>query len=141
MVTLFLECPLHLNVEVGAGDRHHGDKHKYDHRQGKIDSRKYDKGHRGLQKGDKKLFRTMVGELRHIEQIAGDPGHDLSHLRIVEIIIRQLLQMFKRILTHIRLNGGAHHMACVRHIEAGQTVHNPEGKVEHTDAHNRLNGQ
>ena len=49
--------------------------------------------------------------------------------------------MFKRILAHIRLNGRPHHMTGVRHVEAGQTVDNPEGEVEHSDSHDRLNGQ
>ena len=57
-------------------------------------SSKY-KGNNNFNSCNKKLFRTMVGEFRNIKQIARDSGHYCTHLGVIVIGIRKLLEMFK----------------------------------------------
>ena len=134
MVPLALKGLAHLQVEIGAGNRHHGYQHKNDSRQQQIHSGQNHERNHGLYKRDKKLLRTAVGKLRHVKQIAGDPGHDLPYLGVVKIIVRQLLQVFKSVLPHIRLNSRPHHMACIRHVKAGHAVNDPQDKVQTSDS-------
>ena len=44
--------------------------------------------------------------------------------------------MGEGILTHIRLNGRPHDMACVGHVVAGHSVYNAQRKVYHANGYN-----
>ena len=67
MVPLALKGLAHLQVEIGAGNRHYGYQHKNDSRQQQIHSGQNHERNHGLYKRDKKLLRTVVGEFRHVK--------------------------------------------------------------------------
>ena len=99
----------------GQRQVHGGEDHKGDHR---------------LDRCNEKFLRAVVGKLRHIKQVVGDPPHDLPHLCIVVIGIGQLLQMGIGIPSHIRLDGGAHDVPHIRHIIIGHAVDDPQHQIE-----------
>jgi len=77
-----------------------------------------------------------MGKFCHIKQIASDPGHNLTHLCIIKITVRQLLQMLKGILPHICLNSGSHDMSRISHIKRRHTVNDPQTKINQGNSDN-----
>ena len=56
--------------------------------------------------------------------------HDLSHLGIVVVGVRQLLEMVIRIPAHVRLHIHTHHMASVGHIVIGGGINQPQNQIQ-----------
>ena len=79
----------------------------------------------------------MMRKFSYIKQITCDPGHYLSDLCVVKIVIRQLLQVRKSILPHIRFDSRPHNMARISHVKAGHAVNNPQHKINHANCYNR----
>ena len=77
----------------------------------------------------------------NIKQIAGNPCHDLPHLRITIIGVGKLLQVMVGIPPHIRLDPCTHDMPCSRHIIGGDTVHDAKQKVQAHHHADRAHGK
>ena len=71
----------------------------------------------------------MVRKFCHIEQIIGNPPHDLANLGIIKISIGQQLQMRIGITAHVSLNPRPHHMTHICHIKICQRIQNPQSKI------------
>ena len=82
-----------------------------------------------------------MGKLCHVEQIAGNPGHNLAHFCIAVIGKGELLKMLKQIPPHIRLDPRAHHMANVCHEIVGSRVDQPQNQIKKPHVKNELHGQ
>ncbi len=82
-----------------------------------------------------------MGKFRHIEQIIGNPAHNLPYLRIIIIGIGKLLQMGISIPSHIRLDLRPHDMPHIRHIVAGQGIYNAQPQVKQPQAAYRAHGK
>ena len=83
----------------------------------------------------------MVRKLRHIEQIVGNPAHNLADLGVAVIGVGKLLQVAIGVPAHIRLDPGAHDVSGSRHIIGGDTVHDTQQKVQTHHHANRAHGK
>ena len=118
----FLESGAHLLVEMPGQHQHDGQHEEDNQRQHRVDAQQDHKGHGDLDGGDQELLRAVVGELRYVEQVAGDAGHDLPHLGVAVIGKAHLLQMLKQGVAHVSLDIGAHHMAPGHHNVVGHGI-------------------
>ena len=122
LMAALLEGGPHLLVKIPGQHQHNGQHEENDDRQHRVDAQQDHEGHGDLDGGDQKFFRAMMGELRHIEQVAGDAGHDLPHLGVAVIGEAHLLQMLKQGVAHVPLDVGAHHVAPGHHDVVGHGV-------------------
>ena len=63
--------------------------------------------------GGLEILRTVVKQFADLEQIIGDPGHELSHLLIVKKTKRELLIVLKNLVSHVIFHFGAHDVAII----------------------------
>ena len=117
------ELLFHLAVEIHRRDDDEG--HDGEHNQGKphVDPAQDDEGADNLDARDEEFLGAVVGELRHVEQVGGDAGHNLGHLGVVEVVKGQLLQVVEHSGAHICPYFGAHDVAHGGHEEVGRGVH------------------
>ena len=77
----------------------------------------------------------MVSKLRQLEQIGGEPGHELAGAVLVIVVAAELLHMGEQILADIRLHPDAEGVTVIghdvveegaQHIAGRHQHHNPE---------------
>ena len=119
----------HFPAEVARADQHEGQQKENHQGEPHVGAAQDDKGGCNLHPGDQEFFRTMVGKLRHVKQVAGDAGHDLTHLGFVVIGKGQLLQMVEQIAAHVRFQLGPRHVAPVLHEVVGGGVDDPQQQI------------
>ena len=99
------------------------------------------KGRRDLDEGNEELFRAVVGELSHVEQVVGDAAHDLADLGVVVVGVVQPQQMVEGVAAHVGLDVYAHDVADAGHEIAGGAVDDAQHEVERGQPQHGLHGQ
>ena len=107
------------------------------HHQGQLPA---DGGHhrQSTQNGQhagEQILRAVVGKLRQLEQVGGEPGHELAGTVPVVVVTAKLLHVGKQVFPDIRLHPNAEGMAVVghdvieeraQHIAGRHQSHDPE---------------
>ena len=141
LLPLSPKCCLYLCIQRSTDRQHQRNTAENDQRQCKTGLRKNQKRYQNLNACNKKFLRAVMRKFRHVKQVIGNPPHNLPDLGIVIIGIGQFLQMMIRCPSHIRLYMGTHYMSGVRHVKIGQTVHNPQCKIQGRQLQNQLRCQ
>ena len=123
LVAAFAVDGAHALVEKARARYHQRQHGKDDERERGAGPHQNDEGDDDFDTRDEKFLRAVVGELRHLKQVAGDAGHDLAHLGVAVIGEAQRLQMGEEVVSHVALNEGAHDVPAGGHVEIGQRVH------------------
>ena len=101
----------------------HGHCHRQKHRNGQrhdhgklpANGRHHDERPQNGQHGSDQILGAVVGKLRQLEQIGGQPRHQLTGAVAVIEIHAQLLHMAEQVTADVRLHPDAEGMAVIRH--------------------------
>jgi hypothetical protein len=140
-VALHLERVAQAQVEDGGDDDHRGHAGEDDQRQDDVGPKQNDERCRDLYERDEELFRAVMGELRHVEQVVGDPPHDLPDLGVGVVGVAHLLQVVERVAPHVRLDVDPHDVPLGGHVEVRHGVNDPQHAVQRGDPHHDGDGQ
>ena len=130
LVAAFAVDGAHALVEKARARYHQRQHGKDDERERGAGPHQNDEGDDDFDTRDEKFLRAVMGELRHLKQVAGDAGHDLAHLGVAVIGKAQRLQMGEEVVSHVALNEGAHDVPAGGHVEIGQRVHDAQKHVD-----------
>jgi len=132
----FIPGLVHFDVAVGDDGDQHGDHDKSDDSEKRIDLKHDRKGGDDRHDRDKKVFRAMVGKLANIEQVIGDPAHDVAGLHVVEKAERLFLHVFEKLLAHVGFNVDAELVSEIsddKLEDCAQHVHEQEQNADFDD--------
>ncbi|MPM78531.1 hypothetical protein SDC9_125542 [bioreactor metagenome] len=134
--------PLHSVRRLRHGPAkapNHGEKHGKNYRdhqrQPPLDGKHHRKGPHNGHKGNKHVLRPVVGQLRDVEQVGGEPAHQLAGAVFVVVTEIQLLHVVKQVPADIRLHQNAEGVPVIGDdVAQGR----PQGKSRH---HRRHHGE
>ena len=116
------ECFLHPLVLPEREEEHAKYQDDQRKRQHPVDNEQKEKRADDFHQGDEKIFRTVVRELRDVEEIGDQLAHHLSGIIFAVVGEGQLLIMIKQLLAHVPLHIGAHHVSLETDIIFAQTL-------------------
>ena len=118
----------------------HRDGHRHHQRQLPPNGQHHRQGTQNGQAAGEQVLRAVVGKLRQLEQVGGQPGHELAGAVAVVVVKAQLLHMGEQVRADVRLHPDAEGMAVVgdyivekraQHIAQRHRQHDEkEGSVE-----------
>ncbi len=127
-------------VKLVGGVQQEGQHQENHQRQRYVDPQQDDEGDGYLDQRDEKLLRAVVGELRHVKQVAGHAAHQLADFGVVVIGEGQLLQVAEQVGAHVRLDAGAHDVPAGLHIIIRPRVHQPQRHIQQRRAQHEGHG-
>ena len=107
----------HLFPAAQRRQQQHRQHHQQHQRQLPADAEHHDQRAHDGHKRDKQILRPVVGQLRHLEQVAGQAAHQLAGTVLVVEVKAQLLHMVVQVAADIRLHPDAEGVAPVGHHE------------------------
>ena len=120
---VFHKCLLHPGVLADCEEEHAQDQN--DQRQGEtpVDQEEEHERTDDLYQRDEEILRPVVGEFRDVEQV----GHELAHHLpgVVPAVIGEgkLFIVVEKLLAHVPLHIGAHHVPLIADIIFAQALH------------------
>ena len=112
----------HLPVKDKCEHSHNRNKCKRHESKPYIHSQKDGKRANNLNHRDDQILRSMVEKLTDVEQVAGNPGQEMTYLLVIIERKSQLLIMPKNIPAHIRLHLRTHDMPKIRNIKIAENL-------------------
>ena len=109
--------PAHPGAQGHDHHQENGNHQSHHHRQFPADGNHHRQGAADGQNGGQQILRPVVGQLRQLEQVAGQPGHQLAGAVLVVKIKAQILHMAEQILPDVRLYPDAEGVAVICHNE------------------------
>ena len=130
---VFHEGLLHPGVLAGCEEQHAQDQEGKGKRKAPVDQEQENERTDDLHQRDKKVFRSVVGEFRDVEQVGYKLAHHLPGIVPAVIGEGKLFIVVEKLLAHVPLHIGAHHVPLVADIIFAQALDDIHGKQSRGD--------
>ena len=114
------ERRLHAFILTHGKDRHADHDRRETQRQRRVDPHQQDERSDDLDHGDKDVLRSVMRELRDVEQVRHELAHHLAGVVLIVIREGQCLVPVEQVAAHLRLDTRSHHVALVSNVPPAQ---------------------